>query len=54
VTRAELLPADPHAGFAADAVDVVAEGDVVAGKTVARAPRFALNLKQKLKSVMDA
>jgi hypothetical protein len=54
VTRAELLPADPHAGFAADVVDIVAKGDVVAGKTIARAPRSAVNLKRKLKSVMDA
>jgi hypothetical protein len=54
VTRAELLPVDPHAGFAADAVDIVAEGDVVAGKAVACAPRSAVNLKQKLKFVMDA
>jgi hypothetical protein len=45
---------DPHAGFAADAVDIVAEGDVVAGKAVACAPRSAVNLKQKLKFVMDA
>ena len=31
--RAELtLPADPHAGFTADAFDIVAEGDVELGE----------------------